>query len=305
MISRRTAQLLGTAYDKRFVKHSTRQLGYGKSYTDSTVRTDELYDFLFIHDYPAWLCNMVSKLHGRRSVLEWVMRFHTGETQRSATQTWSWDERRELGQHYLTELAEDILNSWHSESSDYVKKVYADEIAQLTRSVELDGYTFQAPRLLPPESDVLDTKEEGGAIHSLYASLALANADTAFHHLKLSEDHYVAGRWDDSISNSRKFLECVLQESASAHSVRVIGTPLPEAVFTRPVAVRDYLEQEKLLESKEKDALAKTYGLLSHTGGHPYMAENDQARLLRHLSLTFSQFVLIRLRGSLSFKSAP
>ena len=36
---------------------------------------------------------------------------------------------------------------------------------------------------------------------------------------------------------------------------------------------------------------------MSDTGGHPYMAAKDQARLMRHLALTFSQFVLLRLEG--------
>jgi hypothetical protein len=42
------------------------------------------------------------------------------------------------------------------------------------------------------------------------------------------------------------------------------------------------------------------YGLLSHTGAHPYMAENDQARLLRHLALLFAHFAMLRLQGKLS-----
>jgi hypothetical protein len=29
------------------------------------------------------------------------------------------------------------------------------------------------------------------------------------------------------------------------------------------------------------------------------MAQNDQARLLRHLSLTFAQFVMLRFQGNL------
>jgi hypothetical protein len=65
------------------------------------------------------------------------------------------------------------------------------------------------------------------------------------------------------------------------------------------VEVRDYLERENLLEAKEKKALAEVYGLLSNTGGHPYIAEKDQARLMRHLALTFTQFILLRLQGSL------
>jgi hypothetical protein len=54
-----------------------------------------------------------------------------------------------------------------------------------------------------------------------------------------------------------------------------------------------------LLDTKETETLAKVYGLLSQTGSHPNMAFNDQARLLRHLALAFSQFVMLRLQGSL------
>ena len=50
-------------------------------------------------------------------------------------------------------------------------------------------------------------------------------------------------------------------------------------------------------ETEEKEAIAKIYGFLSETGGHPYIANQDQARLMRHLALTFSQFVLLRLEG--------
>ncbi len=101
-------------------------------------------------------------------------------------------------------------------------------------------------------------------------------------------------------SNSRKYLESILQEVATAHSVHVKGSTLPAGTYTRPVKVRDYLEQEGLVERKEKATIAQVYGLLSETGGHPYMARNDQARLLRHLALTFSQFVMLRLQGSLA-----
>jgi len=43
---------------------------------------------------------------------------------------------------------------------------------------------------------------------------------------------------------------------------------------------------------------------LSETGAHPYMAESDQARLLRQLSLTLSQFVLLRLEAALKANPA-
>ena len=70
-------------------------------------------------------------------------------------------------------------------------------------------------------------------------------------------------------------------------------------VYSRPVRVRDYLESQGLVEPKEKEAIATIYGLLSETGGHPYVAQKDQARLMRYLALTFAQFALLRLRGAL------
>lgn len=232
------------------------------------------------------------------------MRLHTGETQTAATKSWSWEQRRALGQQYLEELGEDMLNRLVPPRDQYSEQNRVGLLTELRRSLELDGYTFRDGILLRPESDVVDVREERGVLRDLFSSLALANGETTFHHLSLSEEHYLAGKWDDSISNSRKFFESVMQEVGAANSSCMQGRPLPERIYTRPADVRDYLEKEGLLETKEKEVIAKVYGLLSHTGGHPYMAQNDQARLLRHLSLTLSQFVMLRLQGKMSSSTA-
>lgn len=233
------------------------------------------------------------------------MRLHTGETQSSATANWDWEQRKRLGQRYLQNLSEDILV--HLQAAAHTASEHTERFEKLKRSLELDGYVFRDGVLMRPESDVLDVQEEAGVLQNLYSELALGNDAVAFHHLKLSEDHYMAERWDDCISNSRKFLECVMQESAAKYSLEVLGKELETRTFERPVHVRDYLESKGLLESKEKEAISRVYGLLSHTGSHPYMAQDDQARLLRHLALTLSQFVLLRLKGSLSgvIKTSP
>ena len=264
--------------------------------TLTTIRKDALYDFLYDNDYPAWLLNQSQGITSRRrQIQEWIMKIHTGETQASATPNWTWDQRERLGQQYLEELAEDMLRCL-APSRGQSKRV--ELVTELKRRLELDGYKYNKGVLLRPETDVLDVQEEQGVLRNLFRKLGLANEETAFHHLKLSEDHYVAERWDDSISNSRKFFESVMQEVAASRSRSVEGAELSQKTYDRPFAVRDYLEREGLLESKEKETVAKVYGLLSHTGGHPYMAENDQARLLRHLALTLSQFVMLRYQGS-------
>ena len=217
----------------------------------------------------------------------------------TATLDWSWQERGNFGQRYLHDLAEDILDYWDLKNTGRSDKSALDAVANLRKQLELEGYRFESGRLLESENGVLDAKEETGVIHTLYEELSLANQKTTFHHLDLTESHYVANRWDDSISNSRKFLESVLREVAVAHSSLRRDEALPGSIRNKPVRVRDYLEQEGLLESKEKAAVASVYGLLSETGGHPYMAQSEQAQLLRHLTLTFSQFVMLRFKGML------
>jgi hypothetical protein len=103
-------------------------------------------------------------------------------------------------------------------------------------------------------------------------------------------------KWGDSISNSRNFLEALLESiSHTLHTKNGLTTSLPD----RPVFVRDFLEQQGFIDRVEKDAISKVYGLISNTGAHPNIAEKDQARLMRHLALSFSQFALLRWEGYL------
>lgn len=305
MISRKTSRTIAEVYAILFRqrKAGQRRNVYPRSHTYYTVDTKKLYDFLYDSKYSAWFCNKaraIKSYSDTRPLKDFIMKLHTGETQHNATPNRSWEERRRLGQIYLVSLAEDVLNYWHNDYDSFYKKETTKYIEELAKRLELDGYTYENSRLLTPEEDVLDVQEEAGLLKTLFSTLGLDNQETAFHHLNLSEEHYLAERWDDAISNSRKFLECVLQEVAAAHSVHCRGTSLPENTYTRPVRVRDYLESEGLVEKKEKETIAKVYGLLSQAGGHPYMARNDQARLLRHLALTFSQFVMLRFRGSVA-----
>jgi hypothetical protein len=182
----------------------------------------------------------------------------------------------------------------------YVKRPQYERPDQtLIKNLELDGYGFRDGRLIPPESDVLGTDEEGGILATLFNDLGLANWPTAKHCLDLSEEHWLGKKWDDCVSNARRFMESVLQESAAAYSTRLKGVELAKSTYESPAAVRNYLESEGLLEAREKRAIAEVYGLLSNTGSHPNIAKKDQARLLRQVALIFSQFVMLRLRDSL------
>jgi hypothetical protein len=269
------------------------------SYYSSDTRA--LYDFLYRNEYEAYLMNIANKeaRGGCRDMAEFVMKLHTGETIVSATKDWDWEARQKLGNRILEDLAADFLAIERQHSWD-LRESEEDKLRkELIKNLELDGYSYQEDRLLYSEASVLDTEEEEGVLDRLMIELKLPDYDVAKHHLEQSAVHYTEGRWDDCISNARKVLESVLSQSAQVYSTSVQGSPLSQVKLQRPVDVRDYLEQEKLLEAKEKKALSEVYGLLSNTGGHPYIAEKEQARLMRHLALTFTQFVLLRLQGAM------
>jgi hypothetical protein len=306
MISRKSAMAIADAYTQKFSSSSI------PGVRGELVSHDSFYDFLYEREYEAWFCNMVKTIYGRRNLKEWILGIHTGESLATATPNWSWDKRKKLGQVYLKNLAQDFMVWFHREveehrtsatlltgfrnvgSSEFYKNIYNE----MVRRLEIDGYVFRDNELYQSEVEILDVEEETGLLQKLYASLALSDQQTTFQFLKLAEEHYVAGRWSDCIGNARKFFEAVLQQVASKHSTAK-GVPLDSATLQRAVAIRDYLETEKLVEKRERETIDKIYALLSHTGGHPYMAEEDQARLLRQICLIVTQFVMLRLEGFL------
>lgn len=304
MISRKSTLLLANAYDDYF-SHTS----YSSSYTGHTSSTyklsrEALHDFLYERDYEPWFLNSIKKMYidnRPRQLKEFLMRIHTGESLTQATPEWSWQERQKLGQRYIKDLSEDILKLYGSLTDTYYPD-FKKELDKLKSQLELDGYIFNEGTLYPTESSVIDEKEEESYLLYLSKKLVLPDLKIIEHHLKLSEEQYINSKWDDSISNSRKFFESVLMQLANELNFQKYGKRLEEKFLERPLNVREYLEKEKLIEKKEKEAISKVYGLLSDTGSHPYIAEKDQARLMRHLALTFSQFVLLRFEGFLITK---
>lgn len=300
MISRASAIAIANAYSKRFTSASDSS----RSSTPDKVHRDQVYDFLFENDYEAWFCNLANSQMYVRSFKEFWMRLHTGESLASATADWSWDQRRKLGQRLLRDLARDQMRFLEkAQESQYFGKAYAPQFQELRRRLELDGYVYQDGDLYQQQVDLLDVEAEKDVLRVLFRKARLAREADAFEFLKLAEEHFLAERWSDTISNIRKFFELMLLEGARALLAKS-NRPIDESKLAQPREVRAFMESEGLLEKKEKELVDKLYGLLSETGAHPYMAESDQARLLRQMSLTISQFVLLRLSGVLATSSS-
>lgn len=294
MISRKSSSLLALVYNTIF-SYRSRSGGV----TTHVLKKECLYDFLYDENYEAWFLNEINgfRKYGRpRELREFIMRLHTGESLASGLlPRWTLEEREELGQRYLKNLSEDIMKAF--EEPIEPGPVARSAVRQLKSQLELDGYVYSEGILYPTESSVINEIEEQSYLEKLVDDVSLADPKTIRHHIELAVQHYLDGNWDDSIGNSRKFMESIFSQVADGTSMRKSGKNLNEAELKKPFRVREFLEQEGLIEKKEKEAISKVYGLLSTTGGHPYIAEKDQARLMRHLALTFSQFVLLRYQG--------
>jgi hypothetical protein len=300
MISRRTTKYLAELYVQWFRHSHGRSQNRGYFYS---IVGDEFYDFLFEHEYDDWFCTLgrtTSSGTNTRQLIDFILGLHTGETLKQVAPDGTGPQQTSLGQDLLTKLAGDILKHIEKNSSTYPPAYLQSQIADLMSSLQLDGYKYQDSRLLISESEVFDTQDSTDILSTLYKELDLDNSEIAFNHLKLSEEAFLAKRWGDCISNSRNLLETVLREVAASHSVTFDNTKLDRKTYETPVLVRQYLENIKLIEENEKKTLAEVYGLLSNTGSHPYMAQQDQARLLRHVSLLLSEFIMLRYQGELA-----
>lgn len=287
MFSRKTTKTLGEVYQSCFRSPNPNR----------AFRKELLYDFLYEHDYETWFINKVTKLPHQRMVLKYfIMGLHTGESIESIIPDVTQQQKSEFSKKILQKLAEDII-IWTRIPHAYVSPKSKQSIPQLLSELEIDGYIFQDGKLYYSEATILDTENEIGILEKLIQDVKLNNQGIIKHHLELSETHYINDKWDDSISNSRKFLESILNEIAAGHHLLESGQPINTSKYSQAFKIRDYLYSKGLFEKKEKEAIAVVYGLLSETGSHPYIAEKDQARLMRYLALTLAQFALLRYNG--------
>jgi len=308
MISRKSARLIGQLYSIKFQQGVT---------LAQLIQYETLYNFLYEREYEAWFLNTAQTwMQRNHSVESGIMKLHTGESIVSATKDSSWDYRRQLGQALLKKLAEDILPFHANKAVGPIaykpcttaeQRKMVDSLNEsrqkpynlnqtLRKQLEIDGYIYRDGILYYSESSVIPEQEEQSILELLIKNLPLNDKAVILNHLNLSEEHYLNSKWGDSISNARNFLEAILEKAAhSIHSKKNLTSQPPD----RPAKVREFLEQEGFIGTTEREAIAKVYGLISNTGSHPNLAEQDEARLMRHLALTFSQYILLTLEAYL------
>ena len=321
MISRKSTKLIADAYAAHFESHveiGAWTLG-PKVYK---LKDEDAYNFLYLREYELWFLQVMARFitgQTTQKLVTAIMGIHTGETLVPATSDSTYPQRQAMGQPLLKRLAEDMIRHYEItpvREIDYskiatnqdlefwqrlirIERPAEPTLEQLKASLEMDGYVYQEGHLYPTESAIIDTIEERTALERLVDSVAIKEKAVIKHHIQESEKAYAEQRWGHSISDARNFLESILREIAAAHFLKTKGSPIPEPIYKWAAKVREYLLTESMIDKSEQDALWKIYGLLSNTGSHPNIPEKDQARLMRHLSLTFSQYILLQWEGYL------
>lgn len=304
MISRKSTRLLADVYINTF--------SYVRNITSRYPANDKsmlclyekkLYDFMYEHDYAVWVLQRIEKYtsaycdHFRKFILA----LQTGEmVSHIPYNRGKGEDPHVMSQQLLVKLAKDIIKEYETRIEDYgdfsKNSDARKKVIELKSQLELDGYVYRDGNLFPVESSVIDEQEEQSYLEKLVDLSRLNDPATIKHHIRLAEEDYVNDRWSNSIGNSRHFLEAILAQVLERVSTR-LGRNLHPNVYRNATTTRDHLEREGLLTEDEKETIRRIYGLLSNIGGHAYIAEKDQARLMWHLALTCSQFVLLRYEG--------
>ena len=267
MISRKTTLIIEAVYGRFFSRM------IDSFHNLSSFDTDDMYRHFYAEGYDDWFLWSVKNLDDDPDAFqELIQGLHTGK---SVTKTAHPALSKAIGQLLLKRLAEDaqrIFQPLMERQDAEVGELQTESIDALVNHLALDGYVFTAGKLYPIDRSPVDEQQEQSYLEVLIGRLCLADPHLIIHHLQLSEQAYAESRWNDTISNSRNFLESILHQIAETLHQKLHSSCLPRNIASWPKEVRTFLESEKLIDQAEKEALAKVYGLISNTGSHPNIA---------------------------------
>jgi len=177
------------------------------------------------------------------------------------------------------------------ETNSFLEKLGVDIMKVSSRAI---GKSICSQR-----KTLIDEGKKQSDLERLLHKVSLSNIDIIKHHIKHAEEHYQNSNYDDSISNSRKFFEAVLQQVANGFNVKKYGRTLNKDTLKKPWKVRNFLVKEGLIMEDGKGVFQEAYRFFSTTGSHPYKADKDQAKFALGLAQDTSHFVLSKYIGFL------
>jgi hypothetical protein len=267
------------------------------------IRTEWFADLLYEKDHDEALVNTARALYLETGTIKsFILGLYSGSTlellvasKQQAEGGFLPIDRPEIADTALQKLAADLLEYAHRPREKTLVHIDRMFIKDLVASLELDGLQWKNDCLLRIEENTFDVKEQEGILEEIYRTLGLGNLAQIRHELKLTDDHYVAGKWGDCIKHARDLAECILLEVAVARAGLGAGS-VPAKAKEQAVSVRAELHSSGFLDDKEVGFLNALWKLLSEQGGHMNMSPKENARICRQYALTAAHFVLLRFQ---------
>src|ERR1044072_9400877 len=203
---------------------------YEVLFTDGRVPLfdfQKLWDYLYEEEVEGWFLEQIKSIQYPSQFRDVVLGLHTDTTLKAKHLLP--EVRQEIAQKILWQLAVAILKFCGPDLDNPIAEQSDDVILTraLVRQLEMDGYVYRNETLYPAESTVIPEEAEQSYLESLIAETRFSDSDTIIHHLKLSEEHFLNSKWDDSISNSRKVLDAILKDITERLYVAVEKQPAP------------------------------------------------------------------------------
>lgn len=163
---------------------------------------------------------------------------------------------------------------------------------RLLLSLKLDGFKYYNQRIIPIETQIVETEEVKSAVEEKIRNNPELDFRVLIKHLKDCEKDYMSRSWKNSVSNGRHFMEQLLADVAKA-GAKHRRECSPKGGKGEPGRVREYLVKSGFFEKDECDSLiCGVYSYLSEKGGHRGLTEESCARVSRNMILGLGCYVL-------------
>lgn len=167
----------------------------------------------------------------------------------------------------------------------------------LLASLQIDGYELVAGSLVPAAFKGMDIQREDDYLIGLLRKLQPANLETIVHHHDEAEKAFANGVWGSASTETRNFFVAILRgmrERATASGKATSFTSGNDSDLIKN------FETIGLLSEDEKDAVLKIWVLLSYSGPHVGIQEQDRAKLTRLLVLGMTQWLCLKFKDWLN-----
>jgi len=201
------------------------------------------------------------------------------------------EEDQRIGQEMLALMIQVVIPEAESFAPHVEQhpKVLSDE---LIASLKEDGFDFIGGKVVSAGIKAVDLVKEDEYIIGLIRSIKPANMDEIQHHHDESDKASANGGWGAASSEARNFLVGTLR---GLRDVATLRGKVP--TYKQPEKDGPLIEDFKsvgLFTEEEKNAVMHVWVLLSHSGPHVGIKEEDSARLSRLLAIGMTEWIALK-----------